>query len=313
MRADEDNRHPDEIADDVERTRADLGHTLEAIQSKLTPGQMMDQAFNYARTSLPADFGSNLGNAVRNNPLPVTLIGIGIAWLAATGQNPRYSTARRDAEYESDFASAYGADMAADEEGTSEGRMHKAASKVTDAGHRISGKASQLRHRISETASSLSGRAREASSRMHDSAGNTRARMSERMGDIGHRSQERYHRTRDTFSTMVEEQPLMSGVLGMAIGAALGAAFPATRREDELMGRTRDDLMERARETGREQAENLRESVRHVTETTKQEARRFESESGMHGQGDGHAADPSTSASSSIGGVPGEGGRPSLH
>jgi len=297
----EDDRNPDEIASDVERTRADLSQTIDAIQSKLTPGQMMDQVFNYARTSLPADFGSNLGNAVRNNPLPVALVGIGIAWLAASGQNPRYST-RRAGSYEGDYASASGTEMEGGDS-EAEGRMHKTASRVGETGQRIAGKASELGQRISEKTSALTGRARDASSRMHESAGSARARM----GELSHRSQERYYRTRDNFSRMVDEQPLMLGVLGMALGAALGAAFPATRREDELMGRTRDDMLERAKETGRQQTETVKESARHVADTAKQEADRVANQTASSAQGDGSAGAPSTV-------VPGGGQeRPSIH
>ena len=47
----EDPRRPEEIEDDIERTRAEVSSTLDAIQSRLTPGQMMDQALQYLRSS----------------------------------------------------------------------------------------------------------------------------------------------------------------------------------------------------------------------------------------------------------------------
>ena len=81
-----DTRRPEQIEDEIERTRADVGATIDAIQEKLTPGQMMDQALQYVRSSGAGDFGSNLGRAVRDNPLPVALIGIGVAWLAMGGR-----------------------------------------------------------------------------------------------------------------------------------------------------------------------------------------------------------------------------------
>lgn len=82
----EQDKRPAEIERDIEQTRADVSATIDAIQSKLTPGQMMDQAIAYARNSLPADFGRNLADTTRNNPVPVALIGIGIAWLAMSGR-----------------------------------------------------------------------------------------------------------------------------------------------------------------------------------------------------------------------------------
>src|SRR3569833_806481 len=104
MREQEDNRRPEEIENDIERTRAEVSSTIDAIQSRLTPGQMMDQAFAYARTSLPADFGANLGNTVRDNPVPVALIGVGIGWLMMLGQNSdgRARARRQSAAFESE-------------------------------------------------------------------------------------------------------------------------------------------------------------------------------------------------------------------
>ena len=74
-----------EIESEVERTRSNVSDTLDALRGKLAPGQMMDQAIDqiadYARGSGGAEFARNLGTSVRDNPLPVALIGAGIAWL----------------------------------------------------------------------------------------------------------------------------------------------------------------------------------------------------------------------------------------
>jgi hypothetical protein len=47
----------------------------------MTPGQVIDQLLAYAREGPAADFRRNLANEVRENPLPLVLIKIGIAWL----------------------------------------------------------------------------------------------------------------------------------------------------------------------------------------------------------------------------------------
>lgn len=314
----EDQRAPEEIAHDIERTRAEMSSTIDAIQSKMTPGQLMDQAFAYARDSLPADFGANLGNAVRQNPVPVALVGIGLAWLMMSGQRgsvgaysrDRYARDRYrsrsafdsgyDGEYERDYYASdsdteyeggYGIEYASsdlagdygrsDGAGNDEGTMTRMADagrnakeRVAETGHQIADKASELGHRISDKASELTGRAREAGAnmraRMHGGSGNARARMDE----VSRRSQQQYYRAKDSVSHMIDEQPLLLGAIGLAVGAALGAALPATRREDEWMGRTRDDVMNRASEVGREQAGHLKESAQRVAQTVKQEAER---------------------------------------
>lgn len=105
---DDDRRAPEQIEREIRDTRAEVGATLDAIQSKLTPGQMMDQALSYLRTSLPADFGRNMNDTVRNNPLPVALVGIGLAWMMASGRggsavhSPRIGARRSDAWHPSE-------------------------------------------------------------------------------------------------------------------------------------------------------------------------------------------------------------------
>src|SRR3546814_8910894 len=69
-RAGRDERAPDEIERDIERTRADMDETLDALQRKLSPGQLMDQALDYLRNG-PGGLASNLGSRGREHPKPV--------------------------------------------------------------------------------------------------------------------------------------------------------------------------------------------------------------------------------------------------
>jgi hypothetical protein len=68
---------------DAGRTRAQLSEALEELRARMTPGQVIDQLIDYAREGPGAGFGRNLARAIRENPLPLVLIGIGIgtAWL----------------------------------------------------------------------------------------------------------------------------------------------------------------------------------------------------------------------------------------
>ena len=84
-------RRPEEIQAEIARTRGDMDATLSAIEQRLTPGQLIDQGLDYVRSSGANEFVSNLGGSVKNNPIPVALMGIGMAWLMATGnRKPPY-------------------------------------------------------------------------------------------------------------------------------------------------------------------------------------------------------------------------------
>jgi ElaB/YqjD/DUF883 family membrane-anchored ribosome-binding protein len=87
------DRRPEEIEAEIARTRGDMDATLTAIEQRLTPGQLVDQGIDYLRNSGANEFVHNLGGSVKNNPLPVALMGIGIAWLMATGnRKPSYAS-----------------------------------------------------------------------------------------------------------------------------------------------------------------------------------------------------------------------------
>ncbi|HVL75500.1 MAG TPA: hypothetical protein VM406_05745, partial [Noviherbaspirillum sp.] len=294
----------------------------------------------YARTSLPADFGKNLGNAVRDNPIPIALIGVGLAWLMAQGQRGggmergrRYDPYASDSGIEEGYEGGYGLDYSRSDlhGGTQGDRMHdmaeraaeagrdakervsgasrEAMNRMSETGHQMADKAGEMGHRISDAASGMMDRVRHGGeqmrSRMQGSGAGARARME----DLGHRSQEQYYRARDSISHLFEDQPLVLGALGIAIGAALGAALPPTRREDEMLGRTRDDMLDRAKEVGREEAEHVKESARRVAETAKQEGQRVAQDTQARAQGNGHAKEGANPSSPSSGGP----GQPSIH
>jgi uncharacterized protein DUF3618 len=90
---------------EAEQTRSQLAATLEELRGRITPGQLVDQTLDYARESNLAELARNLGRDARDNPLPLALIGTGIAWLMMTnGRRRGFDAALADAR-----ASASGA------------------------------------------------------------------------------------------------------------------------------------------------------------------------------------------------------------
>jgi hypothetical protein len=85
---DNGGRRPEQILTEIYRTRDELEKTLVAIEHRLTPGQLVDQGLDYLRHSGANEFVHNLGGAAKQNPLPVALVGIGLAWLMALGRQP---------------------------------------------------------------------------------------------------------------------------------------------------------------------------------------------------------------------------------
>ena len=71
----------EEIERELDDTRSRLDATIGALQQKLAPGTMVDQAVEYFTEGGGVELGRNLGRSLRDNPIPVALIGVGIGWL----------------------------------------------------------------------------------------------------------------------------------------------------------------------------------------------------------------------------------------
>jgi hypothetical protein len=60
---------------------------------------------------------------------------------------------------------------------------------------------------------------------------------------VAYQAQYRAERVGSRFGEMMQENPLMIGAAAVALGAIVGFAFPATEKENELLGETRDRVM----------------------------------------------------------------------
>lgn len=123
-------KHSEQLERETEQTRAEIERTLEELRTRISPGQMVDQLMDYARTGTAADFLRNLGRRTVDNPLPLAVMGAGLAWLIlANGRDSR---------------SAPG--------GPSLGQMAEAgrstASRVSDTARAAASSASDFAHRV---------------------------------------------------------------------------------------------------------------------------------------------------------------------
>lgn len=144
---DPDKRSEAKAADieaEIHTTRKNIGDKLDRIQRKLSPGDVVDNAIDFARTNGGA-VASSVGRTVRENPVPVAMIGAGILWLALSSRN-------RDAASE-----------AADGESVTE-RAGAAADEVR-------GKAAEVGEDVRHKAGELSRKARSKAVRAKDSGG----------------------------------------------------------------------------------------------------------------------------------------------
>lgn len=144
---------------EAEQTRSQLAQTLDELRERITPGQLVDQVVDYAKDSGGGDFVRNLGRQMADNPLPVGLIGAGMAWLMLT--NSSRSAGRRDGSYDtSDWASQV-RDRLGDANDEAKAKMAQAASDAKRA-------MNQAASSVSEGAASTYGAAKSSASDAYD-------------------------------------------------------------------------------------------------------------------------------------------------
>jgi hypothetical protein len=104
------SRSPEELQADIERHRDNIDHTLLALESKLSPGELLDEGLHYLKSG-PGELLANLGRTAKDNPVPVALTGIGLAWLMLSQNHSAGSTGRatepQERASEADRASLY--------------------------------------------------------------------------------------------------------------------------------------------------------------------------------------------------------------
>jgi len=99
------NRSAEEIERDVEETRGRLEETVEALKDKMSIGQIIDEAAGYFRGNggEAGEIVSRLADQARANPLPLALIGVGLAWLMSGRGAPNLRIrSRRRGYYDDD-------------------------------------------------------------------------------------------------------------------------------------------------------------------------------------------------------------------
>lgn len=232
-------RSAEEIQSDLQDIRGEIQRTLQALGGQLQPGQLVQQAFNALRGGRGGwRYWQNLLRSVEENPLPVALIGAGFGYLI-------YSDAqrRRPAEY------------------YVEAEIEEGVTPPSEEGAQPTRK--ELRARAHEVGENVRGRLESTRTKVRDVRSATR----DELRHIGARAREATGRGRD----FVQEQPMILAGLGLALGAALAATAPMSRKEREVLGPTGEKLETRAREVAHEVVEKAKTVGQEVLETAKKE------------------------------------------
>ncbi|WVT75975.1 DUF3618 domain-containing protein (plasmid) [Sinorhizobium chiapasense] len=300
-----DTHSPAELQREIEADRHRIEEKLHTIQERMSPGELMDELFTYARRSGGAEFLTNLGGAMKANPIPVALTGIGLAWLLAdpASRAPHASAPdngfdnyplasvkgnlRRVGPVEANFGERYS--HFEDESGSrfrarTDAAGRRAGHFVDPSGTVYRGFADvagrpieDIRDETGKLFDEASGWASATWREIKGAAGG----ISDTITDAGRSAADSARGVRQTAQTQgaqlnatilknFRDQPLVGGALAFAIGAAIGAALPATALEDEAAGEVSDRVRDHLAATADAAAEGAIEGAKGVLdETTK--------------------------------------------
>ncbi len=232
---------------------------------------------------------SSLSQTIRDNPLPVAVIGLGLGWL--------FLSERKRSDLDDYRMGDYGRQPARYQYygNENEGRpLAEAREFVGDAAATVEQKASQLKNRVgnvvheaTDAVEDVARRTGEAVSDTASQVGNRVERTAERVGETTDMVQDRAGqaaetarmeamrlrreaemrsrraamRTKESFWENMNDNPLAVGAVLAIVGAAVGAAIPTTDYENKLMGDTRDRLLDEAKERAQDVVERVQTVV----------------------------------------------------
>ncbi|TVP45131.1 MAG: DUF3618 domain-containing protein [Gemmatimonadales bacterium] len=281
------DRDPAEIRQDIRRTRGEMDETVDQLVDRFSVGSLVDEVWHRVRQR--SGGGPDVGGILREHPVPIALMGLGLGWLAveqASGRSvstPGAGSSSGSRQSGTDFHRARGGKSGQDH-GRSQGQGN---------GHQESdgaGNGEDFTDRISDKASEAMSTAREKTESMREKTDS----MKESTKEAGIRA-------REGFREMLAESPLTIGSIVFGLGLASGLAVPSSEYEDRKMGGMSDQLKDEAGKIGSQAAGRAGEVGRTAMGAAIAEARDQvddvgEDESGSAGTRDEHTSGRSDQA-----------------
>jgi ElaB/YqjD/DUF883 family membrane-anchored ribosome-binding protein len=277
--ADEPN-DTDQIEQDLARTRARMDERLDALQEKMAPAQIVNDAFAHIGGSDGAAFTETLLARAKANPLAVALVGIGFAWM----MTPQPQRPRRLSQSDEDMlarrlrlAEAAVRREEGEPEDTFNNRVHTARGRVLGIERNDDEPPASYGERITQAIETARQALRE---RTHDA----QAGASDALTDAGARfgrgslslHQGSRNMARDTRTNLasLKSNPLALGGLAAVAGLIVGSLLPTTEMEERTLGSAAGKLKDRGRDMAQDLADTGGRVVNQALDTARESASR---------------------------------------
>lgn len=263
----------EQLEREAELSRNQLAASLAELRS-ITPGRIVDEILGYAKSG-SAELLRGLGNQVVEHPLPATLIGAGLAWMIMSNGSSARGTA-----YDARSRTASNGGWFSETKQAASSAAESASDRASSAMHGLRDSAQSTMSGIGDSFDSATGavkqRAQSAMSSLSDTAAGIGDSLSNAYGAVTGSvasaansivpSQDELMQAGQRIWDFCKDQPLVVAGLGIAVGAALGAAIPETGAENRLMGEAADQLKQKAQNFVADPLKNANQMAKSVGE-----------------------------------------------
>jgi ElaB/YqjD/DUF883 family membrane-anchored ribosome-binding protein len=205
--------------------------------------------------------GATIVETIRLNPIPAAITGIGLGWLIMSIRRQNVSTtpygnngigaaagrfvSTTDEFGQNNFAtSGYGSDTTS--------RIDAAKEKLGDVKDSVAHHASDLASSVSDKASGLANtvgtKATDIAHTVSDKASDLAHTVGDKASAFGGQAKDTAQSAVSATSSYISDNPLAAGAIALLIGVGVGLLIPATEKENQLLGETRDKLKDQAAE-----------------------------------------------------------------
>jgi hypothetical protein len=214
-------------------------------------------------------FAQQLEDAVRENPVPAALIGVGCLWMFMGGSRTSLFGNGRERSVFSPMIRSTGeaAYEAAQRGGSALTRAAGGATEtLSDLGTRAAEMTRTAAAAVGDAVSGLNPPAVEAASSAPENTGSAVAHAVKAAPTwAGRASQTAQHAgaewsrsAQQSMAELFERQPLVLGAVGLAIGAGIAASLPTTETETRFMGEASETLREKAYDLASDKAHEVK-------------------------------------------------------
>lgn len=294
---------------EIRETRERMSETLDQLSDRLNPNRLkaevkenireatVGRVENMARNARyrVEETGQGMVGRIRENPIPAAMVGIGLGWLLFGGRR-RDDRTMWERSYVSggewDGQTGYVGDLSAttprlmqdDANGGMGSTVNHEPGVVDRVKDRVSGIGETVRdtttgfvsstsEHVGETRERVTERVSEVADRAGEVIGDVAGRARHVASSVGQGTRHGVHTMGDRFESTLDENPVAIGVVALAVGMAAGLAIPESRRERQMMGPYRDQLVDRVRDTVDETRERVQHVAERVVDETKDAAR----------------------------------------